>query len=166
MARQKPQPGALADGETLDEAGTDPLPQTALPGAPNPLDPAPTLPGALPAAAGPDVGELEEKLQDRDEEIERLRAQLVAQAEATAQAQRAAAAAVEAANRAIAAASKKVEIASEPPLGPDAPHPKFDPSRPAAQIYGPAGHVGWEQMRGGRTFRYRKNHDPWPDGVN
>lgn len=155
---------ALADGETLDEAAGDQLPQTALPGAPGPLDPPMTLPGALPANTGPSPGELEEALQDRTAEIDQLKAQLLEQAAALAAAQRAVADANAAAQRAIAAASKRFEIATEAPLGPNAPPPPFDPMRPAGMIYGPAGHIGYEQARGGRTFRYRKNHDPWPEG--
>lgn len=48
--------------------------------------------------------------------------------------------------------------------GPNDPLAAGAPSTPAGAIYGPAGHIGYEQMRGGRTFRYRKNHDPWPEG--
>jgi len=160
MARKTTAP--LADGETLDEAGpNDPL----AAGAPStPAELPAGLPGAQPRDAGPSPGELEEAIQDRNAEIEQLKAQLIEQAAALASAQRAAAEATVAAQRAIAAASKKFEIATERQLGPDDPAPPFDPLRPAGAIYGPAGHIGYEQMRGGRTFRYRKNHDPWPEG--
>lgn len=147
----------LAAGESLAEADE----RTEQARAPNP-SPAPgTLPGASPP--GPDVGELEETIADQQGEIERLREMLANQTQATQMAQQAAAEAAAAAQRAVAAAQRQHEADHEPPLPADAPHPAFDETRPAAQHWGPTGHVGFAQVRGGRTFHYRKDKTPWPD---